>query len=77
VLGKYGPPIHPKINTSVEQLPQVKYKNNRSFLGGSDHGLTPNEHSNWDKVNDMFNPRLDYEKMQAQRQQEEMLLAKK
>ena len=74
--GKYGYQIHPK-NTSVEMAPHLKYKHNRSFLGGADGGLVPNEDSNWDRANSMINARKDYEKMQAERHREEIALAAK
>lgn len=74
VRGKYGYQIHPK-NNAVEMAPQLKYKYNRSFLGGGDGGLIPNEDSNWDRANGMYNARKDYEQMQAERHREEIALA--
>lgn len=76
VRGKYGYQIHPK-NNSVEMLPHLKYKHNRSFLGGGDGGLIPNEDSNWDRANGMLNARKDYEQLREDRHREEIALAYK
>lgn len=54
-------------------LPQIKYKNNRSFLGGGEGGLVPNEDSHWDTSNGYINANKDYQRLKAEREYQGML----
>ena len=76
IRGKYGYQIHPKANIahSVEMLPQIKYKNNRSFLTGGDGGLIPNEDSHWDTSNQYTNASKEYMKIKMERERQGQLL---
>ena len=40
--------------------PQVKYANNRSFLGGKDGFMVPHEDCHWDTSNNRANALNDY-----------------